>query len=315
MGVYWRSATKPVRIAFWVAIAVGCLACLAVVVNPVIGLLEFVLSLLLAWGIRRGQSGAAWAAGLFFSVPLVALLVLRSQATTASVIWAVVALACAWCFFRAALVLQRDSSAPHVVWPWAVLAILLIAPALVVRPYRVSAGSMAETLLPGDYVLTETLSPHFAAPLKRGEIITLHYPLNPSQLFIKRVIGIPGDHIRIVNKQLYRNGSIVAEPYANHLTDFTDPYRDNFPSAPTANLPAPALEMLTNDVRGGELIVPEGKYFVLGDNRDDSLDSRYWGFISKSDLYGRPMLIYGSNEPKGVPTVLTTRWNRLLKRL
>ncbi len=325
MSSYWPSSTRPVRVAFWVAIALGCLGCLAILSNPLMGAFAALVHFLFAWGIRRGQSGAAWAALCFALLPFVIVIRRGPEALSSATVWSAVAvvftIVCAWCYLRAALALSRDRSASHVAWPWAGVALVLIAPWLVVRPFVVSAGSMARTLLPGDYILTETVSPHLDRPLWRGEIIAVHYPLDRSQIFIKRVVGVPGDRIRIVDKQLYRNGARVDEPYAIHESSFLDPYRDNFPSTPTTpNLPAPALDMLRNDVRDGEVVVPGGQYFVLGDNRDNSLDSRYWGFIWKSDLFGRPMLIYGSNDLSGkpnglVPTLFTTRWERLLKRL
>jgi signal peptidase I len=326
MRTYWSSSTKPVRQAFWLAFVLGCLGCVAAIAEPVVGVVAALVHFGLAWGIRRGQSGAAWAAFCCALLPFVVLIrrwnEVSAGGSARSAVAVVFAILCAWCFLRAALALSRDHAASHVLLPWAVLAFLLIAPWFVLRPYVVSAGSMADTLLPGDYVLTETVSLHLSSPLHRGEIVAIHYPLDRKQIFIKRVVGVPGDRIRMVNKQLFRNGAPVEEPYAVHSTPYMDPYRDNFPSPPTiSNLPAPALEMLESQVRDGEVIVPDGKYFVLGDNRDNSLDSRYWGFISKSDLYGRPMLIYGSNDLNGkqagtvMPTVFSTRWNRLLKRL
>jgi signal peptidase I len=102
------------------------------------------------------------------------------------------------------------------------------------------------------------------------------------------------------DKRLYRNGVEVREPYVQHITSLIDAYRDNFPGGRDPGWHGPgseaAAEMIAHHVRDGELVVPEGKYFVLGDNRDDSLDSRYWGFIRRSDIVGRPILIYGSTD-------------------
>ena len=98
----------------------------------------------------------------------------------------------------------------------------------------------------------------------------------------------------LVNKQLFVNGARVNEPRAVHKMDYMDSYRDNFPAEPNAPIFPPAQEMLRTNVRGGEAAVPAERYFVMGYNRDQSLDSRYRGFVSKSDLIGRPVLIYAS---------------------
>lgn len=121
---------------------------------------------------------------------------------------------------------------------------------------------------------------------------------------------------------MYRNGLPVQEAYASHKSNYVDSYRDNFPSTPNVVIPARAQEMLKHDVRNGELVVPDGQYFVLGDNRDNSLDSRYWGFISRNDIVGRPVFIYASYDEgerpaagRRLPTLLNTRWGRLFKLL
>jgi signal peptidase I len=147
-----------------------------------------------------------------------------------------------------------------------------------------------------------------------------HYPIDRRQTFTKRVVGAPGDRLRIRDKHLYRNGSPVSEPYAQHTTDYIDAYRDNFPQGDPPNLSIEAGSMLSDNLNGGELVVPDGRYFVLGDNRDNSLDSRYWGFIRSEDVIGRPVFIYASHstgelEPgvTGTPTVFNMRWDRVLK--
>ena len=135
---------------------------------------------------------------------------------------------------------------------------------------------------------------------------------------------MPGDRIKIVQKRVFRNGTSLEEPYATHKTDYMDAYRDNFPGEPnTSFVVAPALEMLKNNLSHGEIVVPDGNYFVLGDNRDNSLDSRYWGFVPRGDILGKPFLVYYSED---VPTEATkrdpirftwarVRWNRFFKLL
>ncbi len=113
------------------------------------------------------------------------------------------------------------------------------------------------------------------------------------------MVGVPNDRIKIVDKDLYLNGVKLSEPYVQHTTGYVDAYRDRFPSAEPAPIEYPgAIEMMTKSKRDGEIVVPPGYYFVLGDNRDRSLDSRYWGFVPASYVLGRPVLILSSNYGK-----------------
>jgi len=111
---------------------------------------------------------------------------------------------------------------------------------------------------------------------------------------MKRAIGLPGDHIKLVNKQLVLNGHRVSEPYVYHKTEYLDSYRDDFPSEPNIHVSQGAEDMLRHHVEGGEVVVPPGGYFAMGDNRDSSLDSRYWGFVPRENIVGKPLLIYWS---------------------
>jgi signal peptidase I len=113
---------------------------------------------------------------------------------------------------------------------------------------------------------------------------------------VKRAIGLPGDRIKLVNKQLYRNGVKADEPYVYHKTDYIDSYRDNFPGEPNIHLPEPAQVMLEKNVVNGEVVVPPNHYFAMGDNRDSSSDSRYWGFVPRENIIGKPLIIYWSYE-------------------
>jgi len=185
------------------------------------------------------------------------------------------------------------------------------------QPYSVGSESMADTVRAGDRILVDKISARLGREPKVGDIVVHRYPLNRAETFIKRIVGVPGDRLRIVNKQLYRNGSPVAEQYVKHMTSYVDSYRDNFPSIPRIRLVPAAAEMLQKHVQAGEVVVPQGWYFVLGDNRDYSLDSRYWGFISRSDIIGRPLLVYLSIEEdsRQSPPVTKIRWERFFKHL
>ena len=164
--------------------------------------------------------------------------------------------------------------------------------------------SMEDTLLRGDHLLVDKLAygpSGFASKyllpyreVRRGDIIVFRYPVDIRQNFVKRVIGIPGDRIRIANKAVYLNGKPLEEPYAVHKAAYTDSYRDAFPGEPNVPLPEPAVQMLEHNVKNGEVVVPEGAYFAMGDNRDNSADSRYWGFVPRENIIGKPLLIWWS---------------------
>lgn len=241
----------------------------------------------------------------------------------------------------------RESGAPQSDGPrsaiaeWAVTIILLLfGTTTLVQAFVIPTGSMEDTLLVGDHLLVDKLS---YAPsdsvmrrllpydeVKRGDIIVFRYPVDISQTFVKRVIGIPGDRIRIVHKQVYLNGVPLNEPYKYHKSEYFGPYRDDWPAEPDAQVLDRGLEMLENHVVNGEIVVPPGNYFAMGDNRDSSLDSRYWGFVPRENIIGKPLIIYWSydatTEALSGPTLSPdhlldlatnffskTRWERTLK--
>jgi signal peptidase I len=207
-----------------------------------------------------------------------------------------------------------------------------------VQPFRIPSGSMEPTLMVGDFLLVDkqvTTSPEDPGPLlptpsiHRGDVIVFHYPINPEMHLVKRVVGIPGDHIRLRGGHVQINGRAVDEPYAIYRPTGPDNYRDNFPRMESAD---PEIDSrwwmrMRKLVDNGELIVPTGNYFVLGDNRNDSEDSRYWGFVPQDSIVGRPLLIYFSlrhgegDLPVALPRSgelaagLTgfARWNRILR--
>jgi len=188
---------------------------------------------------------------------------------------------------------------------WTVTFILLLfGTTSLVQAFVIPTGSMEDTLLIGDHLLVDKLSYAPAGPVskhiipytevKRGDIIVFRYPVDISQTFVKRCIGVPGDHIRLINKQLILNGRPVNEPYVYHKTEYIDSYRDNFPGEPNVHVVDSAQDMLTNHIQNGDVVVPQGAYFAMGDNRDSSLDSRYWGFVPRDNIIGKPLIIYWS---------------------
>jgi len=188
---------------------------------------------------------------------------------------------------------------------WTVtLLLLLFATATVAQPFVVPTGSMEDTVLIGDHMFVDKLAyapaGSFAKHLlpysevKRGDIIVFRYPVDINETYVKRVIGVPGDRIRIFNQQVYVNGAPLVEPYKVHKSGYTDSFRDFFPSEPNVRLYEPALRMLRDNVVNGELLVPPDNYFAMGDNRDNSSDSRYWGFVPRDNIVGKPIIIYWS---------------------
>jgi signal peptidase I len=184
------------------------------------------------------------------------------------------------------------------------ILVLLFGTTNLVQAFVIPTGSMEDTLLIGDHLLVDKLayapsgpvSKHFLpySEPKRGDIIVFRYPVDINQTFVKRCIGLPGDHIRLVNKQLILNGHPVNEPYVYHKSELIDSYRDNFPGEPNTYMAEAAHDMLANHVINNEVVVPPGCYFAMGDNRDSSLDSRYWGFVPRANIIGKPLVIYWS---------------------
>jgi signal peptidase I len=203
------------------------------------------------------------------------------------------ALACAYLFLRAAVDLHRSGHARAAAsLPWAVIIGAVGAAWLLFQPMVVPTSAMEQTLLAGDHVVVENAGALACRSPKRGELVVFRYPVDRRNIFVKRIIGVPGDRLRFRSKRLYRNGAPVDEPYAYLATSHTDSYRDDFPGVPNLRLYAPGEAMLKENVRDDEVIVPEGKFFVPGDNRDNSLDSRYWGFVEAADVTGKPVLVY-----------------------
>jgi signal peptidase I len=224
---------------------------------------------------------------------------------------------------------------------WTVTIILLLfGTTTLVQAFVIPTGSMEDTLLIGDHLLVDKLAFAPSGPVskyilpyrepKRGDIIVFRYPVDIKQTFVKRAIGVPGDRIRLIDKRLILNGHAVDEPYVYHKTEYIDSYRDNFPSDPNVHVSESAIDMLTNHMKNGEIIVPPGTVFAMGDNRDSSLDSRYWGFVPRENIIGKPLVIYWSydaptdalSDPSiSVPHIIDllthfptkTRWNRTFK--
>jgi signal peptidase I len=222
-----------------------------------------------------------------------------------------------------------------------VIAVFVIT--FVVQAFQIPSESMEKTLLIGDYLLVDKA--HYSSPgiwgwllpyhrINRQDIVVFRYPVNPQQHFVKRVIGVPGDHVRLVNKHVYVNGEKQDDEYATFNWEQRDKFRDNFPNGGlfAEKIASPWFVQAQKLIEDGQLIIPEGSYFVLGDNRDDSYDSRYWGLVPADHIVGRPLLIYwsmgqlptvaGESLPSGklstlaysiVESVKELRWKRMFQ--
>jgi signal peptidase I len=203
----------------------------------------------------------------------------------------------------------------------------------VVQAFKIPTGSMENNLLIGDhllvnkFVLGPTISPieRTLLPIgtiRRRDVLVFKYPEEPDRDFIKRVIGLPGETVEVREKKVYIDGSPLEEPYAHYLTPAADESQYH--------------EVTSFDVREryGPVTVPPNQYFMMGDNRDNSQDSRYWGFLPRENIKGRALIIYWSYESdrqdyqeqgagatiRGLASVFThfftrTRWDRMLHQI
>jgi len=184
------------------------------------------------------------------------------------------------------------------------VVIALFLNTFVLQPYLIPSESMEHTLLVGDFLLVNkqvyapagSLSRRFMPyrEVARGDIVVFHHPQPP--FLVKRVVGVPGDRLRMEDGRVTVNGQTLDEPYAAYEPAARNPFRDDFPAKVYTDPEVdPAwwkqMQSLTRD---GELVVPEGEYFVLGDNRNHSKDSRFWGFVPRSQIVARPLVIYFS---------------------
>ena len=190
----------------------------------------------------------------------------------------------------------------------------LFGTTFIVQAFKIPTPSMEDNLLVGDHLLVNKFA--FGArgsildpilPLKqirRGDVIVFKYPKDLTKHYVKRAIGLPGDRIKIVDKQVFVNDVPLAEPYKIHKSppgSYADPFRDFFPPKPH---PGRVFRSLDDEdpywyedfTKDGEIVVPPGQYFAMGDNRDNSADSRYWGFVKRELIVGKALIIYWSYE-------------------
>lgn len=217
-------------------------------------------------------------------------------------------------------------------WEWVksigiAIVLFLVIRTFLVEAFRIPTGSMENTLLVGDFLLvnkavygaqlpgTSLGLPAFGTPT-RGDVVVFRPPHEPDKNYVKRLVGVPGDTLSMQDKVLYINGEPQAEPYVQHIDPLGQPVHLPEMQWQRSYL-APGVDpdqyRPTRDT-WGPIVVPEGYYFVLGDNRDDSEDSRYWGFVEASAIKGKPLFIYYSFNPnvlRPFPWVTEIRWDRI----
>jgi signal peptidase I len=218
----------------------------------------------------------------------------------------------------------------------AAVALFLVLRAVLVEAYKIPSGSMESTLLVGDFLLVNKLVYGATVPIanvklpalrepKRGDVLVFEWPVDPTKNFVKRLIALPGDTVSMQQGVLLLNGLEQDERYVVHTDPGVDPVAEDFRwqrsylvrTASASQGPTPARYRPSRN-NWGPLVVPDGHYFVLGDNRDNSLDSRYWGFVPDSLVRGTPMMVYYSYAPDSVssaPWITNIRWRRLGERI
>ena len=192
-----------------------------------------------------------------------------------------------------------------------VLALFVIT--FLLQPSQIPSSSMEPTMLVGDYVLVnkQVFAPagHWGWLLpyrdpQRDDIVVFHYPVDPAELLVKRVIAVPGDRLHLHRGAVVLNGSPLTEPFTRYDTVEPSPFRDEFPTLQRADpaVEAPWWIELRRRMRRGELPVPTERYFAMGDNRNNSQDSRFWGFVPRRSIVGEPLLVYLSvDKSAGTP--------------
>lgn len=234
----------------------------------------------------------------------------------------------AWAFFRRRQVRASGSDPDRDGW-WVelcrslfpVILLVLIIRSFIVEPFRIPSGSMIPTLMPGDFILVSKFSYGIRLPItnqrlfgdgqpSRGDLVVFKYPENPAQDYIKRVVGLPGDQIVFEDRSLIVNGEPVPVEEAGTYTTPTDRGANMF-TEQLDDLTYNIIHQLSFGHPDGEYRIPEGHYFMVGDNRDRSADSRRWGPVSEDLLVGRAFLIWMSWDTSNN----SVNWSRIGERI
>lgn len=232
---------------------------------------------------------------------------------------------------------KRPRTPSQHLWEWVkslaiALAVWFVLQAMLVKAFRIPSGSMEDTILIGDFLFvnravygaeipfTGKRLPSIREP-RRDEIAVFDSPIEPGLDVVKRLIGEPGDTLEMRSDSLFRNGEYLHEPYAEHrrpesAMSMMDRHQSSaWQVQDFAGVPSP--DYLPSLRTWGPIVVPAGNYFVMGDNRDDSLDSRYWGFLPRDNIKGRTMFVYFSYDKQSwrpLPFLTAIRWSRFFRR-
>lgn len=224
---------------------------------------------------------------------------------------------------------MSGSSPWRSVWEWTrsvlvAFALFLVVRAFLVEAFKIPTGSMEGTLLVGDFLLvnkavygaeipgTGMHLPALKDP-ERGEVVVFTPPHEPRKNYVKRLVGMPGDTLEMQDKVLLVNGNPLDEPYVRFVDPRGDARHPNM-GWQASHLIASPREYHPSRDTWGPLVVPDGSFFVLGDNRDNSEDSRYWGFVQREAIRGRPWFVYYSFDPSspvGPSWLRAVRWKRV----
>lgn len=242
---------------------------------------------------------------------------------------------------------RRGSGVLAFLWEWfrsvaIAMAVFLVVRSFLIEAFKIPTGSMEGTLLVGDFLLVNKLVygaevpftgvklPAIRAP-RSGDVVVFQWPVDRTKNFVKRIVGMPGDTLEMRGGELIRNGRIQREAYVSHTAPGSDVSDEEFKwqlayllgaSRPVRSAPRAPMGISTLEAKPGyhpsrnnwgPLVVPQENYFVLGDNRDNSLDSRYWGFVADSLVRGQPLVVYYSYNPDGAVKfdwLTRVRWKR-----
>ncbi len=195
------------------------------------------------------------------------------------------------------------------------LILALFIRTFIVQSFHIPSGSMIPTLLIGDFILVDKITYHFRAP-ERGDVVVFHFPLNESVYYIKRIVGVPGDRIQVIDGKVYINGKPCKYQGDGNFTYYENNqrytgkiYYEFLPRRDGSIKKHMILKTGTEGDNTQVFVVPKGKYFMMGDNRNNSYDSRYWGFVDRSKIVGIARIIFFSwDGRKHLP-----RFNRIFK--
>jgi signal peptidase I len=225
---------------------------------------------------------------------------------------------------------RRFASAGRWTWEWIkslaiALTLFLVIRTFVIEAFRIPTASMENTLLVGDFLLVnkavygaQVPGTHVRLPAlddpHRNDVVVFSPPHDPTKNYVKRLVGVPGDTLAMRDKVLFRNGEPLSEEYVRYADALDSHTNEMYWQLDYLLDPSERIRYRPTRDNWGPLVVPEGQYFMLGDNRDDSEDSRYWGFVDGSSIKGKPLIVYYSFNPRAldqIPWLTEIRWDRI----